>query len=1392
MLWSLLERLLIAARSGGWPSASVRRLTHIARLLRRYRPRMWQVLSLVMLLSVLSNWRVHLKSRRFVDTTRQHSIADYDGVLAYGGKWLAGYMVTPIDHVPDSCLPPVLQAPAVLDETERKRAQDDEARLAEELAENSSAKQEQKDEEELVDADGRSTEPVRLLNFLAQTQYVRFLGRKAYAELIPMTQIVKLSRGDVLFRAGEPSYRTAHSGKPPASSTANNDQEEQQGAHEHEEEEEQEEEEEEDETERGMYIVRSGRLGFFSDPQPESLSQPLSEIGRGATWGEFILVESEQTTRAGRHSLTCVSLDDSTELFYLSRSSFETFMRRHPAIMVSFLRFEMARQWRIASFVIDHVLQIPAGDRSSLQGDVGCAIVHGLKFKDPPAPMRMNRPPPGFFLSSADEDEDSSYSTRGAGGRRGSNSSTFGYRGHRTSGAGSASGTAGVGSGRGIGGGGGGGIGGDEPVLEYEPRYMTLEPGEIVFEVGDVADHFLVIESGMLCAMSDDAEHHTKAQRQQQQQQRQRFHNRHATIDEETDRDHEEPLPPGVTALLRPGSVVGGMSFFGGTDRGETIRAHTRSRVLLYSQMVYEYLLKSHPDQLLPIVRAVASQLAPVRRQFVELGLQTAWFHSGEVMFNEGDESDAVFIVISGRVRMFSGPSVIEVGRGEPVGELGFIADHGSTIPRRTFTAVCVRDTRVVRMSYGCFSYILNQYPMVMMRFGEAMASRLRAMGEQSAIAARRHASPLVASTVGSGQVSSTRMGESVVTIALVPIDGSHSQYGLSAFGLRFASALRQLGPTLHLTRSRFDQHLGHGTADRLAEFFYAEKTSIWLTEQEEDYRFIVFEADTASEATAWSKCCVRHADLVMVVGRQGCATAIGETEHELVWSAAASTHTKHLSVELQNRLQVPRELVIIHPDPSVAHAPRDTRLWLKSRRVRGHHHVRSTVDDDYMRLARIVAGQAVALVLSGGGARGLAHLGVLRALDEAGIPVDVIGGSSQGAFMSALYAKHLDWRRMLQPARAFCNLFKLSGMVQSLTLPVLSYFTGSAFSAGIARTFNRLRIEDLWVRYFCITTNMTRNDMQVHQLGLLWPVVRASMSVVGYLPPVIHVNDDVLLDGGYLNNLPVDVMREIVQPGMLIAVDVENKDNSVFHNVYNYGVGVSGWWLLLVSYVLKRKTLATNDLFLWLSCMTHSRQAAHMKNDDVDLYIRPPVDKYALMDYPKINELVSIGYRHAQATIRAWKRQRELDRFRADAYDSFSTSVTPSTSFYNDYVPNSAATGVDQGYHQTQARRRGRSGPPNADRGAMEDGAQVDPHRLAPAAVGAAGGGVDLSGMSSGGMSSGGMKRNLSMKMLRNASSKALSIGGRRASGTFHGGLVGSSSMQMISTFERGYRSHY
>jgi NTE family protein len=213
-------------------------------------------------------------------------------------------------------------------------------------------------------------------------------------------------------------------------------------------------------------------------------------------------------------------------------------------------------------------------------------------------------------------------------------------------------------------------------------------------------------------------------------------------------------------------------------------------------------------------------------------------------------------------------------------------------------------------------------------------------------------------------------------------------------------------------------------------------------------------------------------------------------------------------------------------------------------------------VDDaDCRRLARVISGKSVGLVLSGGGARAYAHVGVIRALREAGCPIDFVGGASMGAIIGAGVACGWDDAEIDRRIR---KAFVESNPLSDYRLPVVALVKGHRVDARLKEHFDDLLIEELQLPYFAVSTNLTQGTFRVHTQGLLRDALRATISLPGILPPVVSDNQ-VLVDGAVLNNFPVDVMRD-VHRGRIIGVDVAQAPEGLSADEFINPPGFFGW----------------------------------------------------------------------------------------------------------------------------------------------------------------------------------------------------------------------------------------
>jgi predicted acylesterase/phospholipase RssA/CRP-like cAMP-binding protein len=710
-----------------------------------------------------------------------------------------------------------------------------------------------------------------------------------------------------------------------------------------------------------------------------------------------------------------------------------------------------------------------------------------------------------------------------------------------------------------------------QAAMVAECRPVTLASGEKLFTQGDPGDSLYVLHKGRLGV---------------------RMH-----------------LPTGgYTELdeLYAGVTVGEMALITGQPRVATVFALEASELVQFSRAGFDRLAASHPEVVKSITEAIIPRLlrtqladaltnlfGPFEKSALhELQAAVEWRHvaPGTLLFQQGDLGDGLYIVINGRLRaVTSTPDgservLGEVGRGECVGEIALLTGE----PRMA-TVYAVRESDVVRLSHELFARLLERYPQAMLQIARLVARRAQQP-------VRKPSTP-----------------NAVTNIVLLP---AGPDVPLTAFAQRLEAALSSYDSAIYLDAQRFDNAIGKDGAAQTPEHDPANLALLgWFSQHATRYRYSIYLADYSW--TEWTRRCLHQADRLLIVGQAGADPTPGPMEQALA----------DVSVKARP------ELVLLHPDD--AERPTNTLAWLTPRDVFTHHHLRLGNRSDIGRLVRRLTGRAVGLVLGGGGARGHVHSGVIRALHEAGIEVDMIAGTSMGAVVGGAYAVGNSWQQLVQIAADFSSRKKLV----DLTLPLVSFAAGKKVTRFYQHLYGDLQIEDLWQPFFCMSSNLTRAEPLCHQRGSLWAAVRASSAIPGIFAPVLHENGDVLVDGGVMNNFPLDIMREQYEAGVVIGVSAApTQDKS---RNYSFGSSVSGWRVLLGRLGLAKKVrvpalLGSMMRTIELNSVYVSRSPTFRSLADV--IIQPPVEQFRVLDFDAHAAIIEAGYQAAREQIAAWQ----------------------------------------------------------------------------------------------------------------------------------------------------------
>jgi len=713
--------------------------------------------------------------------------------------------------------------------------------------------------------------------------------------------------------------------------------------------------------------------------------------------------------------------------------------------------------------------------------------------------------------------------------------------------------------------------------LDDQLELVEIDRGEDLFKAGDAGTAIFVLIKGKLNVRLKDAQ------------------GKEFLIGEESE----------------PGTCIGEMALITGQNRAVTIQALSDSKLVRLSKAGFDKLTERSHQVLIEITKTMSPrwqriQLSLVLRELLgeieadtllELQSRLVWqqLSHGEVLFHQDDPGDAAYIIVNGRlhisVRLSDGSdrSVDESGPGDIVGEFALLTNDV-----RSATVKAIRETNLVKLTPQVFTDLIERFPQAMIRISRIIIERHK---QSLRFAPPRH--------LGS------------INFALIPA-GPDVKLGKIAKSLIESSPA--LNPVLHLNSEIVDQNFGkQGISQTKLDDPTNPVLSNWLSGQEGHYKYILYQADLTW--TTWTRRSIRQADRILIIADASGDPKLGPVEEKM------------RSLEVQT----PVDLVLVHQ--SNVTRPSGTKKWLDQRDIKDHYHLSVNDKTHYQRLVRSLVGESIMLVLSGGGARGFAHLGVMRALEELGIPIDRIGGTSMGALLGAGYAMGRDYFNMLELAASIANPTKLF----DYTLPYTSLMTTQKITDRTKEVFSDLYIEDLWRPFFCVSSNLTQGHPVIHQAGLLWKSVRASIAIPGIFAPILQ-GSDVLVDGGAMNNFPLDIMRDRSLRGIMIGVNVSPPKEII--QDYQFGPSISGWqvmWSHLNPLVksINVPTLAGN---LLRSMEINSVYKVKTTETLADVLIQPDIKDFGILDFASFEPIIEIGY---QASIEQLKRIQSIEEGR-------------------------------------------------------------------------------------------------------------------------------------------------
>jgi NTE family protein len=592
-----------------------------------------------------------------------------------------------------------------------------------------------------------------------------------------------------------------------------------------------------------------------------------------------------------------------------------------------------------------------------------------------------------------------------------------------------------------------------------------------------------------------------------------------------------------------------------------------------------------HERLLSALLAKVFGELDPEATALLRDQLRWVALAGGQTLMAEGEPGDSMYISVSGRLRAYvrredgSQRMVREMSRGQVIGEMSLITDEV-----RSATVVAIRDSVLVRLDKEAFTRLIAGSAQVAVALTRQIIQRLKTEHRTATYAAP-------------------------VTIGLLPIS---AKVDAASIARALAAQLQRHGRVQVV-----DAGLMAPAADDSDAAERHRRVSLALDEIETAHEFVLLVGDATP--TPWTQLCTRHCDELLLLADAAEPPEIHPVERQCLMNRPPRSEACEI-------------LVLLHD--AAERCPRGTAAWLDRRALADHVHIRPTLERDMARLARLLARQGIGLVLAGGGARGFAHLGVMRALAEQGIEVDCVGGTSLGALMALLVGSDQPLDKLMPVVR---DGFRRNPTGDFNLVPLLSFVGGRRVRDLLRRGVRELlggdaAIEDLWKNTFFVATNYSQAREELLVRGDLQSSVLASMSIPGALPPVVR-DGDLLCDGGTFNNFPVDVMRARRGIGVLIGVDLSARKARRIELAETPGP-----WALLRDKLRPRSKrryhLPSLSSILLNATILYSESRLGAAARLIDIHIKPPLERVGLLQWSRFDAIVQQGYVHAKAVL--------------------------------------------------------------------------------------------------------------------------------------------------------------
>jgi predicted acylesterase/phospholipase RssA/CRP-like cAMP-binding protein len=566
------------------------------------------------------------------------------------------------------------------------------------------------------------------------------------------------------------------------------------------------------------------------------------------------------------------------------------------------------------------------------------------------------------------------------------------------------------------------------------------------------------------------------------------------------------------------------------------------------------------------------------------------YLQQGDVLFHQGEESDSAFILISGRLSAVldwgeENPSYLGMVKpGDFVGEMGVIMDD-----TRSCAIVAQKECSLLRIEKQVFLKKMQKNLALVTLINHLLSVRLKKT------------------------IRKIHNRDMPRTIAFVPASESIK---MDEIVLQLKQALRESDLNYFVVDyAEVEKKMGAEYTDM--------NINNWLEEIEATYDFVFFIATNMDKH--WFDYVLYKTERVVVIADAVKNSWGPEIKHFL--------QAKPLGFSI-------KEIVLIHPSENtpITHTDRVLPQGFHGR----FHHVYIDETKDYQRLLRFITGSAVGVVLSGGGTRGWVHVGALLALQDHGVCIDAVCGTSSGAMIASFFLTSNSKEEFIKHAGSLFNVGEKSINWYDYTWPKVSLLSGKAQYTKLLNIFGEKRIEDLKIPFMAIASNLSKAEQIIIRKDLISKAIRTTCSMPGIVPPMVQ-EGDLIVDGGILNNLPTDIMDNYLENnGLIIAVDLsitEIRDTFQFPPMLT----IKDYFRNRFRKKPKKFRLPSMSNIIMQSITLGSSQLMHINKNLADIFIQPPLIGSGMLVNPDYKKLMDIGYTETMKRLKAWEKEQGI-----------------------------------------------------------------------------------------------------------------------------------------------------